>query len=392
MLFVVRRRPLGRAGLCVARRIMNDRDGFVADEIIEVFCKAATRPELWTGALQTLADAFHADGWVLKPWPSSFRAPIWSPSLDHVLNHAMREGWIDNDVRLERCLAAFAKGRDIVTESIVFTPLELDHLPYNADFINCFDRRWFAAMTLAGEGPSSFVLELQRPTTSGPFAKSDIDMLGRLLPHLREAANSALRLSQIFHKTLLGAFGAFKCGVVLLDWKGRIVDLGPKQEVILGPALCVRRGFLRASTSESDASLRKLIHLAIGQESIQEHNNPSVVAVPRLGTSPLLVQAIQLVPPCTGRFFARAALMIVDRATQHMPDIPDLRRIFGLTASESEIAVAFANGEDIESIAKARGVSPGTLRVQLRSIFDKTNTRRQAELVGLLLRYATLLR
>jgi DNA-binding CsgD family transcriptional regulator len=61
-----------------------------------------------------------------------------------------------------------------------------------------------------------------------------------------------------------------------------------------------------------------------------------------------------------------------------------------MTSSEATIAALLAKGHDIDEIATMRRVSPGTLRAQLRSIFIKTETRRQAELVGLLLRCSAL--
>jgi hypothetical protein len=42
-----------------------------------------------------------------------------------------------------------------------------------------------------------------------------------------------------------------------------------------------------------------------------------------------------------------------------------------LTTSEAQVAVALAEGRDIDEIAEMRRISPGTLRAQLRSIFAK---------------------
>jgi DNA-binding CsgD family transcriptional regulator len=371
---------------------MDDWNNLRAPEAVSALREAAPQPELWIDALQNLADAFHAEGWVIKYGPPSLRAPIWSSSLDKIFNYGLREGWCDKDARLQRCLTAFAEGKAVVTESMVFNSSELDSLPYNAEFINRFDLRWFAATVLAGEGPSSLVLELQRTTASRPFSTAEIDMLGLLSPQIREAGNLGLCVRELYHKTLLEAFGAFKCGVVLLDWKGCVLEIDPKTESMLSPGLRVRRGSLRANSSESDSSLQKLIHSAIVEEAIQASNGPRIVAIKRPGMSPLLVQVLKLAPPCAERFFARAVLTIMDRAAQDLPEVPDLRQIFRLTASEAQVAVALAEGHDIDEIAEMRGVSPGTLRAQLRSIFAKTDTRRQAELVGLLLRYSALIR
>ena len=82
--------------------------------------------------------------------------------------------------------------------------------------------------------------------------------------------------------------------------------------------------------------------------------------------------------------------MVIDSDQHPAPQKSTLRQAFGLTDAEVEVALALSCGRDIEEIAQMRGVLPGTIRNQVKSIFAKTNTRRQAELVALLLRYAPL--
>lgn len=60
-----------------------------------------------------------------------------------------------------------------------------------------------------------------------------------------------------------------------------------------------------------------------------------------------------------------------------------LERLFGLTRTEAELAVLIAHGQSPEAIATARGVRFETVRTQLRGVFKKTETHRQAELVRL---------
>jgi DNA-binding CsgD family transcriptional regulator len=61
-----------------------------------------------------------------------------------------------------------------------------------------------------------------------------------------------------------------------------------------------------------------------------------------------------------------------------------------LTKAEAKLAARLACGETIEDIAEEHGVSISTARVQLKSIFTKTGSSRQAELVSLLTRLAVL--
>jgi DNA-binding CsgD family transcriptional regulator len=61
-----------------------------------------------------------------------------------------------------------------------------------------------------------------------------------------------------------------------------------------------------------------------------------------------------------------------------------LRSRFMLTPAEVQIALGIAEGKTLASIAKVRGVAVSTARGQLKSVFVKTGTHRQAELVALL--------
>ena len=60
-----------------------------------------------------------------------------------------------------------------------------------------------------------------------------------------------------------------------------------------------------------------------------------------------------------------------------------LARAFGLTPAETRVALHLIDGGDIASCAHQAGLSPGTVRSQLKSIFAKTGVKRQSELVRL---------
>ncbi len=62
----------------------------------------------------------------------------------------------------------------------------------------------------------------------------------------------------------------------------------------------------------------------------------------------------------------------------------DVTVLFGLTPAESRLATALCDGASLNQYAEQQGVSSNTARIQLKSIFSKTNTNRQAELIKLL--------
>ena len=78
-------------------------------------------------------------------------------------------------------------------------------------------------------------------------------------------------------------------------------------------------------------------------------------------------------------------MLIID--PEHKPDPPAalLRRLYGLTNTEAEVAVRIGRGAGLKHVSEELVVSSETVRTHLQHVFDKTNTHRQAELVGLLL-------
>lgn len=77
-------------------------------------------------------------------------------------------------------------------------------------------------------------------------------------------------------------------------------------------------------------------------------------------------------------------LLCIDLKAMKTPDPDLLQRGFGLTPSEARLAATITAGLSLQEIATRFGVGIGTLRTQLKSVFIKTDTRRQSELVALL--------
>ncbi|HVQ13672.1 MAG TPA: PAS domain-containing protein [Vicinamibacterales bacterium] len=83
----------------------------------------------------------------------------------------------------------------------------------------------------------------------------------------------------------------------------------------------------------------------------------------------------------------RPAVCVVITNTDALRDLPidSLRGVFDLTEAEGRLAALLAAGEDLKTAAKELSITYGTARARLAEIFLKTETRRQGELVNLLL-------
>ena len=82
--------------------------------------------------------------------------------------------------------------------------------------------------------------------------------------------------------------------------------------------------------------------------------------------------------------------MLLDLEHSPQPDDLILQQVFGLTPAETRLAKRLAGGEELFRHCRAFRLKIGTVRMQLKAIFWKTGTRRQAELVALLAHMARL--
>ena len=64
-----------------------------------------------------------------------------------------------------------------------------------------------------------------------------------------------------------------------------------------------------------------------------------------------------------------------------MPQTAFLKERFGLTPAEARLVLRIVAGDSLRSSAAALGIGYETARTTLKSVFHKTGTRRQAELV-----------
>ena len=111
----------------------------------------------------------------------------------------------------------------------------------------------------------------------------------------------------------------------------------------------------------------------------------SWVTVHRESGRPLAIYQLPIAAPPES-----AMLILVDMDTYLQPRSRTLQRMFGLTKAELKLASAIASGFTPTDLAREWRISRATVRSQLASIFAKTHTHRQAELVALLARVSLL--
>jgi DNA-binding CsgD family transcriptional regulator/PAS domain-containing protein len=365
-----------------------DESKFVG--LIDRFYEAAAVPELWRDVLAEFADTLGAGGCLLIGGPDSAFEPICSAAIDEALDFGNRNGWLDKNIRAVRRIDAFRNGRDLVTESTLFTEWELDNLPFNAEYVNRFGYRWLADMIVAGTGSSAIILSTQRRVEQDPFSRSEIATLLRFAPHLRRAGGLALRLAKMRHRGSLEALAKFDCGALLLDSKGRVIESNPAADALLGAGLVLRSRVPTAEDKTADVALQRLIRGAVARTSPEEPTSEPVV-ITKPNARPLVINVAPLVRSAQDLFHRAVAVLTISEPTVHCQSSDrSLSRIFGLTETEAAIGMALCGGYDIDEITGMQAVDSAAVAKHLESMQAKTGARHLNELVSLLTRYASV--
>ena len=85
-----------------------------------------------------------------------------------------------------------------------------------------------------------------------------------------------------------------------------------------------------------------------------------------------------------GSGYAAVAAVFVRKAELEAPQAPEvIAKTYGLTPSELRVLLAVFDSGGVLNIAEALGISEATAKTHLRRLFEKTGTKRQADLVKL---------
>jgi DNA-binding CsgD family transcriptional regulator len=149
--------------------------------------------------------------------------------------------------------------------------------------------------------------------------------------------------------------------------------------------LQVRDGRLTTTRRGEKGALAELL-IALSDPAARPAQ-PGVLTLPsRQGRNPKVMLLMPMRP--TGAPSLKAAKMperlvliaVIDPPHRLLPDEHLVRSVYGLSAAETRIALKIAAGKSLSQIALESRTSLHTVRTQLKAIFAKTGTSRQAQL------------
>lgn len=244
-----------------------------------------------------------------------------------------------------------------------------------------------ACARVLSDGDWCTLIVLERKKSQGAFRQSDIALIERLLPHLRQALQINLRFNALKYESsgLDALLALFPYGTATIDSNGLISNVNQRAIDILNrhPGLTLSQQRL----SFDDAVFAERVSLSIVRSvnATLEVEDCSV-HIYRRGENASPLHLLILPLPALGRSAPmsnlKALIVLYDSEQPLSPQVRTVATLYGLTPAEAELTTRLITGETLEEIARQRCKSKETLRGYLKSIFRKLNVTRQVELVS----------
>ena len=261
-------------------------------------------------------------------------------------------------------------------------------------YYNEFGRHYDVVQCIAGmieATPRAFTcISINRGERAAEFGGSDLNLLNELTPHIRRALETHRRLegAQLMNVALSSTLDRVATAITLVTQSGRVVFANAEAERLFRErdGLTISNGALRANTPALTTRLLSAIATSVAIAANEITNGATALSLPRASARrPLSV----VVSPLTRRSvtidreFVVAAVLVTDPDRQRTPPTDVLVATLGLTHAEALLVQRLASGASVAESAAQLGITIETARTRLKSVFHKTQTHRQSELIKL---------
>jgi DNA-binding CsgD family transcriptional regulator/PAS domain-containing protein len=268
------------------------------------------------------------------------------------------------------------------------------------DYLKPLDIRYLLGADIYAKEGIECRLRMTRSHAAQPFSEADKAACRFALPHLKRAIQLHARLDflECERQLFAGTINRMLVGIISLAQDGTIIETNQEARRMLAKKDGIRLSgnVLCVDSSQESRELQRMIRAALvratGATSGADGESPGMVDAMSI-TRPsgrakfgVLVRSIPLRPWSESKQRPAVVVFLRDpesNATQPSREL--VRRLFGLTRAEAQLALLLAEGLTLDEASERMNVRRNTARTHLRSAFGKTGVTRQTMLVRLLL-------
>lgn len=272
------------------------------------------------------------------------------------------------------------------------------------DFLLPLDLRYLSGCKVVEDDELSFMIVGLRSQAQGPLDKEGAEFLGRLLPHISRAARIGVNHFIYSTHALVGhaMVNRLSQPVILTNTAGKIIHINEAGKHLLDSTMLIsvkdgqlempKQSLSRFLTDCADIE-RQIKLNGVSDISSQQYKPLQIHSASNTHhTEKLYAFYTALLPEkVMGSFGLRPLIMLMFYHPESTTPIDTnlLSAAFGLSPAECKIAALLAEGLSVIEIAESLDKKEDTIRKQLQSIYQKTSTNRQPELIKLLLHLPT---
>lgn len=245
------------------------------------------------------------------------------------------------------------------------------------------------AMVLVRDSTMVGAFSMGRHISQGEISEADVAPLRLIAPHLRRAVTIShlLDIRQLEVATLAATLDLQTSAILLVDAAMGLVHANSAGTKLLerGSPIRSTAGRVKAPYELADEALAAAVQQSTRDEAglgrrgigvpVRDADGKAFVVhvMPLRGTEIRANLSVRAV----------AALFVAPASTP--PQLPSaaLTLLYDLTPSEVRIVEMISSGRTSAEISNDLGVAPSTVKTHLLRIFDKTGTKRQADLIRL---------
>lgn len=245
-----------------------------------------------------------------------------------------------------------------------------------------------AIVTLARDSSTYSSLSLGRHQSAGLIGRYELESLRLLVPHLRRstAIVRVIEARSLVASSFASALDAIASAVILVDADLRVVHTNVAGGHLLasGDPLKETAGQVSLGNPVVQAALASAVRDA-GKDESGLGGRALGIPAPRHDGSPAVLHVLPLRYGTMRPGLAPAATAAIFVAPSGRLTLGEgvAAPLFDLTPAEARVFSRMAEGDSVADASRTLGTSEGTVRTHLHRIFEKTGTRRQAELVRL---------
>jgi DNA-binding CsgD family transcriptional regulator len=355
--------------------------------LVSAIYDAALDAKSWPDALGLLADTLGATGGgLLHQNLVTGKGTMFNARTDPRFSYLYNQHYHQLNVLPKR--AGSQQVGCCLTDRMILPKNEFVMTEFYNDYLKPFNVQGVLKIYVHADETYESYLSFGSRSNRQDWEAEHVELLSTLAAHLVCAVQVKRRLeSARLDEGALDVLQHLSEAVAITDGEGRPVFLNRAAEAVVAQAdgIAIKDRRLQVGNGFQTALLQKMIAAAARgevrppRESTLILRRPSLRRAYRLFVAPIRRTRSWFLSETSG-----AIVFIRDPdAGRPNADRTYLRDLYGLTPTETELAVTLMQGDGLTEAAEALGIATSTAKSHLKRIFEKTGTHRQAQLVRL---------